>query len=84
MDSYNSLYSLSGKKMGGGQTTGLVSMNAVAGLAATHPRAEKFVKALWDKPVPTGQYRYYDGVLQMMALLHCSGEYKAWIPPTKK
>ncbi len=38
------------------------------------------VKALWETPVPTGRYRYYDGMLQMMALLHCSGKFRAWEP----
>jgi oligosaccharide reducing-end xylanase len=79
MNTYNSLYTLDGKKLGGGQTTGLVAMNAVAGLAATHPRRIKFAKALWDRPVPTGQYRYYDGMLYLFGLLNCSGQYQPWI-----
>lgn len=79
MNDYASLYSLDGKPLGGGQTTGLVAMNATAGLAATHPRKEKFIRALWQTPVPTGKYRYYDGMLYMMALLHCGGNYKAWL-----
>jgi hypothetical protein len=83
MDTYESLYTLDGKKLGGGQTTALVAMNATAGLAATvSERKLKFVEALWERDVPTGRYRYYDGMLYMMALLHCSGEYKAWLPPT--
>lgn len=80
LNDYVSLYTLDGKKLGGGQTTGLVSMNATASLAATHPRKYEFVQALWDTPIPTGRYRYFDGMLYMMALLHCSGEYKAWLP----
>lgn len=77
LDSYASLYTLDGQPLGGGQATGLVSMNATAGLAATHPLKQKFVHALWERPVLTGQYRYYDGMLYMMALLHCSGQFKA-------
>lgn len=80
MDDYVSLYTLDGKPLGGGQTTGLVSMNAVASLAADHPRRLEFVRALWEQPVPEGHHRYYDGMLYMMALLHCSGRYKAWLP----
>ena len=59
---------------------GLVATNAVASLAATDPRAKEFVKALWDAPVPSGQYRYYDGMLYLMGLLHCSGEFRVWTP----
>jgi len=54
-------------------------MNAAAGLAASDPRKYKFVQALWEKPVPAGHYRYYDGILYMTSLLHCSGEYWVWL-----
>src|SRR5690606_9360179 len=80
-DDHQSLYSLDGQPLGGGRTTALVAMNATASLAADHPRRLDFVRALWDLPVPTGQYRYYDGMLQMMALLHLSGRYRIWWPP---
>lgn len=78
MTKYQSLYTLDGKPLGLNQTTALISMNAVASLAATHPRREKFVRALWKHQLPTGQYRYYDGMLYLFALLHLSGEYKDW------
>jgi oligosaccharide reducing-end xylanase len=55
-------------------------MNAVASLAATNPRAKQFVEALWNTPVPTGQWRYYDGMLYLLAWLHCSGEFQVWMP----
>lgn len=76
---YVNLYTLDGKPIGDEQPTGLVAMNATASLAADHPRRMKFVKALWDRPTPTGHFRYYDGMLYMMALLHCSGEYRVWM-----
>jgi len=60
---------------------GLVAVNAVASLAATDPvRARKFVEALWNTPTPDGLERYYEGLLYMMALLHCSGEFRVWAP----
>ncbi|KAF1704990.1 glycosyl hydrolase family 8 [Pseudoxanthomonas kaohsiungensis] len=80
MADYQSLYTLDGKPLGGGQTTGLVATNAVASLAADHPRRLAFVRALWEQPVPSGQHRYYDGMLYLMALLHCSGDFRAWLP----
>jgi oligosaccharide reducing-end xylanase len=80
LDDYVSLYTLDGKKLDDEQTTGLVAMNAAAGLAASHPRKYQFIQALWDSDIPEGQYRYYDGMLYMMSLLHCSGQYKAWLP----
>ncbi len=61
-------------------STALVAANAVASLAATNPRAVRFVEALWSAPIPSGQYRYYDGMWYLMGLLHCSGEFRIWTP----
>jgi oligosaccharide reducing-end xylanase len=61
-------------------STALVATNAVAGLAATNPRAIKFVEELWNAAIPSGQYRYYDGMWYLMGLLHCSGEFQIRTP----
>ncbi len=58
----------------------LVATNAVASLAATNPRSSRFVDALWNVQIPSGKYRYYDGVWYLMGLLHCSGEFRIWTP----
>jgi oligosaccharide reducing-end xylanase len=71
---------LSGNQFGSDHSAGLVAMNAVNGLAATHSRAKEFVEDFWNQPIPSGHYRYYDGMLYMMAMLHCSGEFKIWSP----
>jgi oligosaccharide reducing-end xylanase len=61
--------------------TGLVTTNAVASLAATdHVRARQFVDALWEADIPSGQARYYDGMLYLFSLLHLSGEFRIWSP----
>ncbi len=73
---YGNRYTLDGRQLGDSHSAGLVAANAVASLAATHPRARLFVEELWKLPVPEGRYRYYDGMLYMMALLHCSGEFR--------
>jgi oligosaccharide reducing-end xylanase len=88
IDGYGPVYSLDGKDLGPtpGLThedhpAGLVGTNAVAGLAATDKaEAKKFTEALWNTPVPSGQYRYYDGMLYMMSLMHASGEFRIWMP----
>jgi oligosaccharide reducing-end xylanase len=88
IDKYGPVYTLDGKDLGStpGLThedhpAGLAGTNAVAGLAATdRARAKKFVKALWDTPVPSGQSRYYDGMLYMMSLMHLGGEFRIWGP----
>jgi len=37
--------------------------------------AQFFVQTLWDMEIPSGQYRYYDGLLYMMSLIHASGRF---------
>ncbi len=79
IDTYGNQYALDGTKLAGGRPVGLVACNATAALAANIPEAAGFVKALWECKPPTGTYRYYDSMLMMMALLHCSGEFKAYL-----
>ncbi len=85
IDTYGSNWTLDGKPAGPtaatpGHDTALVAANAVASLAATDPRAKKFVEALWNTPIPSGLMRYYDGMWYMMGLLHCAGEFRIWPP----
>ena len=81
MDNYVEQYELDGTPLGKSHPTGLVAANAVASLAATNgPRARKFVEALWNAEIPSGRYRYYDGLLYFMSLLHCSGRFRIWTP----
>ncbi|HMA64516.1 MAG: glycosyl hydrolase family 8 [Fibrobacterota bacterium] len=37
--------------------------------------AKFFLQTLWDMEIPSGQYRYYDGLLYMFSLIHCSGRF---------
>jgi oligosaccharide reducing-end xylanase len=83
MDDYVSHYTLDGKPLGDDRSTGHVATNAVASLAAIEPRSQQFVEALWEAPVPTGEWRYYDGMLYLMGLLHAGGEFKIWGPPAE-
>jgi len=82
MDSYMDLYELDGTPLGKApHPAGLMGTNAVASLAATNgPRTQKFVEALWNSEIPSGRYRYYDGLLYFMSLLHCSGQFRIWSP----
>jgi len=80
MSNYGNQFTLEGNQFGNDHVAGLVAMNAVASLAATNPRSQQFVEALWDTPVSTGRWRYYDGMLYLLAMLHCSGEFRIWPP----
>jgi oligosaccharide reducing-end xylanase len=80
---YGCRFTLDGKMLEDRHAQGLVAVNAVASLAAANPRWRKFVEELWNTPAPDGRKRYYEGLLYMMALLHCSGEFRIWPPPTE-
>lgn len=80
IDSYGGQYTLAGEPFGQKHSTGLAAANATVSLASTHPRSRRFVEALWEAPVPTGRYRYYDGMLYLMGLLHCGGQFRIWPP----
>ena len=80
LETYGNVFTLDGRQTGNDRAPSLIAMNAVASLAATQPRAKQFVEAFWNTPVPTGQWRYYDGMLYLFGLLHCSGEFRIWPP----
>ncbi len=78
MDSYPNQYSLDGKPLSSDHSTGLVAMAAVAALAADPEKGRPFVQALWDAKIPSGKWRYYDGMLYMLGLLHDSGNFRIY------
>jgi oligosaccharide reducing-end xylanase len=82
LGTYVNRYHLDGKPIEGQRSLGLVSTNAVASLAASHARAWRFVDELWSAQVPRGTWRYYDGILYLMSLLHVSGQFRPYLPPT--
>ncbi len=80
ISTHGNRFTLDGNQFSDDHSTGLVAMNAAASLAATHQRAQMFVEELWNTPIPSGQWRYYDGMLYLMGLLHCSGQFRIWPP----
>lgn len=77
---YANQYSLSGSSLSADHSPGLVATNAVGTLAATTTKSWEFVNEFWNTSIPSGQYRYYDGCLYMMSLLHASGKFKIYKP----
>jgi oligosaccharide reducing-end xylanase len=74
-------YTLDGKPLSTRHSIGMVAATTVGGLAATPGMAEKaFVEELWRTPVPVGDQRYFDGMLYIMSMLHCSGNFRIWGP----
>ncbi len=70
-------YTLDGKPLSERHSTGMLATTAVASLAATDgPASREFVETLWNTPIPSGEQRYYDGMLYLMSMLHCSGNFR--------
>jgi len=80
----------------GEKSPGLYAMAAVAGLAADPALARPFVQRLWDMKIPDDSgrnpngirqpgdlrsWRYYDGLLTMLALLEVGGRFQVYSPP---
>ena len=82
IDTYTQSYLLDGTPMtsyGPGESQ--IGANAVAVLASDNLRDFDFVKALWKQPMSSGQWRYDNGLIQMLSLLHVSGKVKAYGSP---
>jgi hypothetical protein len=54
----------------------MVAAAAVGGFAAT-PGADSraFLQELWRMPEPSGEQRYFDGMLYLMSMMHSAGEF---------
>ena len=79
--SYKNHYDWNGANAGGDHSTGLVACNAAACFAVNdNTLRTPFLTEFWNIAIPTGTYRYYDGMLYMLALLHCSGNFKIYKP----
>jgi oligosaccharide reducing-end xylanase len=80
INDYVAEYALDGTPLAGHRSTGLIATNAVLAHAADPEIGQPFVQALWDAAIPTGKYRYYDGLLYMLGLLQASGNFRIYEP----
>lgn len=78
---YPNQFALDGRPLSSDHSPGLAAMAAVAGLAADPKLARPFVERLWNMEIPAGPYRYYDGLLYLLALLEAGGQFRIYAPP---
>jgi oligosaccharide reducing-end xylanase len=77
IDKFADRYTLDGQPLSTRHSSGMVATAAVGSLAAPEsPASRAFVDALWNMPIPSGEQRYYDGMLYLMSLMHCSGNFR--------
>ena len=64
---------------------GLVAGSAAVSLVCTHPKSTEFIHHFWESehvPYQDGYFdAYYDGLLQLFAFMHLSGNYQIIFPP---
>jgi oligosaccharide reducing-end xylanase len=82
LETYDDNWNLDGTSARNRHSPGLVATNGAASIAAADKdRRKKFLQALWDLDVPSSMvFRYYDGLLYQMCLMHCSGDFQAIMP----
>lgn len=74
-------YTLSGAPLSKRHSPGMVATTATSGLAASDtPARRAFLVELWDTPTPSGEQRYYDGLLYLFSMLHSTGNFRIWMP----
>jgi oligosaccharide reducing-end xylanase len=56
----------------------LVAMNGVTATIATVSERTKFVQAVWEMSPPSGNIRYFPGMLHILSLLVLSGQYRVY------
>ncbi|HVV19259.1 MAG TPA: hypothetical protein VHF06_07480, partial [Pseudonocardiaceae bacterium] len=54
--------------------------NSTSAISATNHGKYAFVRDLWNTKTPSGQARYYDGMLYLLGLLYDSGKFRIWSP----
>ena len=59
-------------------STAMLACNGLLGFGLPTATGKPFVQKLWSAAIPTGTYRYYDGALYTIALLHVSGTFHLW------
>lgn len=76
LDSYGATYELDGSGKSGMHGSGMTAINAMLAFSLSAEDGTPFVQRAWDASTPTGTYRYYDGTLFMLAMLHLSGKFR--------
>lgn len=81
---YHSVYTLDGQPKNGNtdHSPGLVACNATGALASDQMVAWEFIDDFMATAIPTGKFRYYDGLLYYLNFLHVSGNFRIWKPQT--
>lgn len=77
----NGYFTVSGSAQGGNYSEGMAGANGVGAFALTDESlAKEYVERLWKTNPPSGQWRYYNGMVYFLSMLNASGRFKIWKP----
>ncbi|MDE6109959.1 MAG: hypothetical protein K2F72_06720, partial [Muribaculaceae bacterium] len=75
-------FRIDGSEASGDYSCGMAGANAVGAMALASSSTagdrelvREFVQRLWDTEPPTGKYRYYEGLVYFLSMLHASGNF---------
>ena len=56
-----------------------IGANAVGAMALSDEKLKReYIERLWNTRFPSGPFRYYNGMIYMLSMLHVSGEFRIW------
>lgn len=75
---YGKIFDLDGTVVDATHQPALVAANGALAITASRANRTDFVNAVWAMPIPSGDSRYYDGILYLLSLLVLSGQYRVY------
>ena len=70
-----------GSNPSGSYSEGMAGANGVGAFALNDKDLQKeYVNKLWNTSAPSGQWRYYNGMVYFLSMLHVSGNFKIYKP----
>jgi oligosaccharide reducing-end xylanase len=79
IDDYVHSYTLDGEPTVDYRTIALQTVNGALASIATLEERTEFMEDVVSLSIPSGEYRYYDGMLYMLSLLTLSGRFRNWL-----
>lgn len=77
----NGYFTVNGSAQGGNYSEGMAGANGVGVFALNDETlAKEYVTKLWNTSAPSGQWRYYNGMVYFLSMLHASGTFKIYKP----
>lgn len=79
INTYGTSYTLDGTTcLNTAREPSLLVANGIAALVSTNSDRTTYVSTVWSMDTPTGNARYYAGILELVGLLMLGGQFQVW------